>query len=68
MKRVLIVITGFVIVFSSCSNNHPIAKASDYNSFLNDGIVKEQVKKINEEIEFLEKSFASRYRQFRQYV
>ena len=52
MKRVLIVITGFVIVFSSCSNNHPIAKASDYNSFLNDGIVREQVKKINQEISF----------------
>jgi predicted CopG family antitoxin len=52
MKRVLIVITGFVIIFSSCSNNHPIAKASDYNSFLNDGIAKEQVKKINQEIEF----------------
>ncbi len=55
MKRVLIVITGFVIVFSSCSKSHPIAKASDYNNFLNDGIVKEQVKKINQEIDFWQK-------------
>jgi lipopolysaccharide biosynthesis regulator YciM len=52
MKRVLILITGFVFVFSSCSNHHPIAKASDYNSFLNEEIVKEQVKKVNEEIVF----------------
>jgi lipopolysaccharide biosynthesis regulator YciM len=52
MKRILIVITGFVIVLSSCNSNKPIAKSSDYNSFLNDGIGKDQVKKINQEIDF----------------
>jgi predicted Zn-dependent protease len=52
MKRILILIAAIFTVLSSCTNNHPIVKASDYNNLMHEGIIKEQVKKINQEISF----------------
>lgn len=52
MKKIILQITGSVILLSSCRNVHPIANSADYNMFLQDGLVKEQVNKINQEISF----------------
>jgi tetratricopeptide (TPR) repeat protein len=52
MKKIMILIAWFFIMLSSCSNNHPIANAKDYNRFMRAGVLKEQVGKINGEISF----------------
>jgi tetratricopeptide (TPR) repeat protein len=55
MKKIILLITGSLILLSSCRNDHPITNSSDYNMFLQDGLVKEQVSKINQEIRFWKK-------------
>jgi hypothetical protein len=52
MKKLMLMITGSLILLSSCRNPHQVANATDYNLFLQDGLVKEQVNKINQEISF----------------
>jgi tetratricopeptide (TPR) repeat protein len=52
MKKVFVLIAGFVIVLSSCSNKKNIAKADDYSIFMNAAAITEQVKKLNQELEF----------------
>jgi tetratricopeptide (TPR) repeat protein len=52
MKKIILLITGSLILLSSCRNDHPIANPTDYNMFLQDGLMKEQVNKINREISF----------------
>jgi tetratricopeptide (TPR) repeat protein len=54
MKIIILLITGSLILLSSCRNDHPIANPTDYNMFLQDGLIKEQVNKINQEIIFWE--------------
>jgi hypothetical protein len=52
MKKIILLITGSVFLLSSCRNDYPIANPTDYNMLLQDGLINEQVNKINQEISF----------------